>query len=478
MGVPVVVTEAMGVLGAAEVSSLELPEELRERARLVGVVRGWVDAELTALAARAEELAQGAGVGAGGEHTVRGGARLTGYEAGVVARRVGVVREFGLLGVALREGRVTGEHVDVVARVAPTLSPEVRSGLLACEEELVVAAERVSPESFARQVRALVGVLDPSAAASELEHLERQASMRWWRGRDGSLRLAGTFAPLDGAAARAALDQELAKVTAAEARRAVGERRGEERLRAEAVSNLINGGHGVRHPGRSTLVVHVGIEHLVGEETGGVAETSGGQRLPIGWVREMAMRAEIVPVVLDRDAQAVELSRTATSRLATFVQRVLLRSMYATCVMPGCEVPFDDCEIHHVEPFDGRNTTLSNLVPACGPDHRRVHRDGWHLGMRGHGDITVHLPDGNVLEPDPPATLHPPDTHATDPPPDTHATDPPSDTHATDPPPGTDPSGAGPPHGEPSSTGPPRGGPLSAGCDDRSPGARPCAAAA
>ena len=113
------------------------------------------------------------------------------------------------------------------------------------------------------------------------------------------------------------------------------------------------------------------------------------------------MRADIVPVLLDRDGQAIELSKTATSRLATFLQRVMLRAMYPTCMTPGCEVPFDDCHIHHLEPFNGHNTTLANLGPACRPDHRRIHHNDWTYTLGERRDLTVRLPDGTRYQPFP-----------------------------------------------------------------------------
>ena len=290
----------------------------------------------------------------------------------------------------------------VLARIVPHLSAGAWPEFAAAETDLVASARRLSPEAFARQVRTLVALVDPTEAGTELEHLDAQAELRMWRGRDGSIKFSGTFGPVDGPACQRAVEDETAKLAASEATLPTDDRRPVARLRVEALASLINGGHAARHPGRTTLVVHVGLERLLGEADGDqTCETSGGQPLPIDWVREMAMRADIVPVLLDRDGQAIELSRTATSRLATFLQRVMLRAMYPTCITPGCEVPFDDCDVHHIEPFNGRNTVLSNLVPACQPDHRRVHHDGWTITLHRHRDITVRQPDGTIHDPYP-----------------------------------------------------------------------------
>jgi hypothetical protein len=394
---------ALAVLGELDVASLASPGEIERHVRLVATVRSWTDAVLTALAARADELAASCdGGGPGGEHLVRSAARLSHHAAAAVARRTAVAGRFPLFAAALAAGSVTGEHLDALGRVLRGLEPAVSAAFVAAEDDLLGSARRLSPEAFGRAARELAEFLDPDHAANEFEHLEQQASMRMWRGRDGLHHFAGTFGPTTGAAAAKAVQHETDRLAAAEATRPETERPTGDQLRVEALTNLINGGHAQRHPGRSTLAVHVGLERFLGEPGGDqTCETSGGVQMPIDWVRTMAMRADIIPVVLDRAGQAVELARTATSRLATFLQRVMLRAMHTTCIVPGCEVPFDDCQIHHLEPANGRNTVLANLAPICPADHRRVHRDGWHLHLDEQRDVTIRLRDGTLLAREP-----------------------------------------------------------------------------
>jgi len=394
---------ALAVLGELDVPSLASPGEIEHHVRLVAAVRSWTDAMLTALSARADELSVASdGGGPGGEHLVRGAARLSHHAAAAVARRTAAAGQFPLFASALASGSVTAEHLDALGRVVRGLDPAVLASFVAAEADLLGCARRVSPEAFGRSARELAEFLDPDHAATELEHLERQASMRMWRGRDGLHHFAGTFGPTTGAAAAKAVQHETDRLSAAEGSRPAAERRSIDQLRADALTNLINGGHARRHPGRSTLGVHVGLERFLGERGGDqTCETSGGVQLPIDWVRTMAMRAEIVPVLLDERGQAVELSRTATSRLATFLQRVMLRSVHATCIVPGCEIPFDDCEIHHLEPFDGHNTVLANLAPVCSADHHHIHDHGWRLELDDRRNVTLRLRDGTVYTREP-----------------------------------------------------------------------------
>ena len=394
MTAPAHLLDTVAALANVDVAAFTGPDEIETFVRSVAAVRSWTDALLTRAAARAVELATLDGKGPGGEHAV--------HQAAAVARRSGIVDRFTRFATALNDGTISGEHLDVLARVVPHLTPTALPEFAAAEADLLTVARRLIPEAFARHVRALAALVDPTEARTELEHLEQQAQLRMWRGRNGLIKFAGTFGPTDGPAARTAIDHQTAELAAAENTRPAEERRPVERLQAEALVNLINGGHAARHPGRSTLVIHTGLERLLGEPGGDqTCETSSGQPLPVDWVRELAMRADIVPVLLDRDGQAIELSKTATSRLATFLQRVMLRAMYPTCMTPGCEVPFDDCHIHHLEPFNGHNTTLANLGPACRPDHRRIHHNDWTYTLGERRDLTVRLPDGTRYQPFP-----------------------------------------------------------------------------
>ncbi|MBD0857301.1 hypothetical protein CU042_13030 [Corynebacterium striatum] len=82
-----------------------------------------------------------------------------------------------------------------------------------------------------------------------------------------------------------------------------------------------------------------------------------------------------------------------TQRVANDKQRAILKARFHHCVWPGCKVPFDECQIHHIESWRGGGmTNLDNLVPLCayhnglnqddpaGPAHRgRIGRVGGRL---------------------------------------------------------------------------------------------------
>ena len=111
----------------------------------------------------------------------------------------------------------------------------------------------------------------------------------------------------------------------------------------------------------------------------------------------------IIPIVLGGDGEVLDMGRKR--RLATPEQRLALRAMYPTCIIPGCTVSFDRTEIHHVDEWTGRvgETNLNRLVPVCSHDHHRIHEGGWKLDLDTDSARTITLtrPDGTTEYHDP-----------------------------------------------------------------------------
>jgi hypothetical protein len=119
--------------------------------------------------------------------------------------------------------------------------------------------------------------------------------------------------------------------------------------------------------------------------------------LPVSTVRQLACEAELIPLVLDGDGRALDVGRG--SRLATEAQRQALRAMHTSCIHPDCDVPFDECRIHHVVPWEqGGRSELDNLAPLCESrkHHHLVHEGGWTLTMRPDRVATFTRPDGTT----------------------------------------------------------------------------------
>lgn len=85
-------------------------------------------------------------------------------------------------------------------------------------------------------------------------------------------------------------------------------------------------------------------------------------------------------------------------RLATRNQRMALKAQYPTCDIPGCETPFDWCDVHHLVPWEaGGPTDLANLRPRCRRHHHLVHEGGWREVLDDRGRTVLLPPDGRVV---------------------------------------------------------------------------------
>jgi hypothetical protein len=92
-----------------------------------------------------------------------------------------------------------------------------------------------------------------------------------------------------------------------------------------------------------------------------------------------------------------------TTRLANRAQRRVLRALYPTCALPGCEARFDLCKIHHVVWWEhGGMTDLENLLPLCSRHHHDVHEGGWQLKLAPDRRLTITHPDGTTQSTGPP----------------------------------------------------------------------------
>ena len=166
-------------------------------------------------------------------------------------------------------------------------------------------------------------------------------------------------------------------------------------LEVEALIAACNGGNGAQRV--PALIVLADIDTLrSGLHANSICETDDGTPLPVEVVRRLACDAEIIPVILNSKGEALAVGRS--QRLATPAQRAALAAMHRTCMQPTCTVPFEDCQIHHIIPWEqGGATDLSNMGPLCTADHALVHQGGWTLTMTPDRIATWTRPDGTIF---------------------------------------------------------------------------------
>jgi hypothetical protein len=94
----------------------------------------------------------------------------------------------------------------------------------------------------------------------------------------------------------------------------------------------------------------------------------------------LACNPVIRTVLLTPNGAVLDLGRT--QRLASARQRTALLARDGGCIIPGCTVPGDGCEAHHVVPWDaGGPTDVDNLVLLCDRHHSETHQRTWEVHM-------------------------------------------------------------------------------------------------
>jgi hypothetical protein len=95
----------------------------------------------------------------------------------------------------------------------------------------------------------------------------------------------------------------------------------------------------------------------------------------------LACTATIRTALLAPNGALLDLGRT--QRLASAAQKTALLARDGGCIIPGCLVPGDACDAHHITWWTrGGPTDLENLALLCGRHHTEVHLEEWEIRMR------------------------------------------------------------------------------------------------
>ena len=364
-------------------------------------LRGYLDAYEAKVLVRVDELAE-VGASFGSEATSTRCSGVSSKEAGTRKDRAKTLDELPAFGDALAEGEVTAEHVDKLADVARALTDEVRSSLFERVDHLLGHAASHDPTRFGRHVRDLARNLERQAGIDRDRQQRAATFLSWKVAADGMYDVHARLHPLAGNRLVRALDAEVA------ARIAAGEAAGERefvertinrgRVAAEALVDLVSGGHQMTRPIVADVSVLVDADTLVTGEHHDhtVCETTHGAALPIESVRALLCGGLITPVILGVDGTVLDAGRTI--RTPNREQRRALRAMYRTCAAHGCDVGFDRCEVHHIIPWEQRGPTdLDNLLPVCSRHHHLIHAHGWRLHLAPDRTLTVTDRHGEIV---------------------------------------------------------------------------------
>ncbi|MGA1346028.1 MAG: HNH endonuclease [Ilumatobacteraceae bacterium] len=306
--------------------------------------------------------------------------------------RADVLARIPALRELLEAGRISVEHVDQVANCGRNVHPDLAAAFWACAPEITALSSCSQPGALRRRLDAIVTRL---AVAAGVDRAERRRQMT---------RLGHRLDPATGMGRIwGELDPDLYERFTAILERSVRGRTDAaapsiDWIRAHALVDLMTAGAAAGSGASPVPAVSVLIDLdtlVTGLHDAGICEYADGMALDVATARQMACEANIIPIVLGGGRRLLDVGHSR--RLATVAQRQALAAVHASCAIEGCTVPFDRCEIHHLDPWEnGGRTDLANLIPLCSHDHHEVHRRESVLTMTDARTLIVTESDGSV----------------------------------------------------------------------------------
>jgi hypothetical protein len=297
-----------------------------------------------------------------------------------------------------RVGRISADHVSIAVSETNPLSDEVAQEV---DRRLSERAADVELPRWRTVVRRCVRQVDPATAEQRRERAVQQRSVRFEALDDGTAALWAILPSLDAARLAAALD------AAARSRRAAGDERTLDQLRADLLSGAVIAGAGARS--NVEVQVMVPASTLLGmsdEPAFGVAPLMGRFELTAEQARMLARDATWRAILVDPFDGSVRGVSSRTYRPGAVLSRqVMVRDQQ--CRYPGCTRAAVGCDLDHTVPYDdGGPTSVDNLAALCRRHHRLKHHgdavDPPVLQQGNNGRLHWRLPTGHEYDTQPP----------------------------------------------------------------------------
>ncbi len=321
----------------------------------------------------------------------------------------GAARAFVRVGAALalpkwRELRALLATQQVtVAKAAQRVEFEERSAPVADADELRAAvadameqASTLRPEELSTLIRQHAEQTRPAKDDHAIDEGRRQARGLWF-GQPNAAGMVTMRAALDPEAAaviKSAVDPLSAPCPTKDAggRLIEADPRSPARRRADALVEVVARGvsapDGIATTDKAKVVVLLDHETLVGQVRG-TGWTLSGDVLSAEVVRRLACDASILPVVLGAQSEPLDVGRER--RLVTKGLRVALIARDRGCSFPGCTIPPQWTDAHHVVHWArGGRTSLKTTALLCRRHHTHVHRHDLTAEVTSSG-VTWHV---------------------------------------------------------------------------------------
>jgi len=311
------------------------------------------------------------------------------FSPAAAADRVAVSRELADLPLATEafaDGDISYPHAAMIARTAEKLGEKMEAN---AETILVTAAKDLDLGQLRVVTMKLQHLVDPDSVLDESNESHERRFLSLSQTLDGVFYLNGRLDSEGGATLQTALNA-LGGPPTAEDRRTPKQRRAD--LLVELARRQLDGGNLPEVGGqRPHLAVTVSIATLANQPGSPAAELEWAQPIPAETARRLACDAAITPVFVGSESDQPQAGQT--SRSISGSQRRALVVRDKGCRFPGCDRPPDWTDAHHLQHWaDGGKHVMDNLVLLCRRHHRKVHEEGWRLGITADGEIAAVPP--------------------------------------------------------------------------------------
>ncbi len=312
-----------------------------------------------------------------------------------------------LVGEFWAAGVITSEHVHALVRAQDHLAVDEMAAVV---EQLSPLWGQLSPQAVAAFVGRVIRVLHPPEDPVPDESAAHESRSLSFALTSDSVILSGSLPRVEGEVVMAAID------AFAERLRTEADHVPAAARRADGLVALVNAAHAAgRLPSRGGLPVTltVTVDQAGADE---VWTTSRGHSLTEAERRFTSCDALVTPVVVGAvgrsspvppgssrssdpasagsPASGIRIAALATAllgtrqplavgrteRTASAAQRRALAARDRGCIIPGCGIPAEACQTHHVVDWaTGGDTDVPNLVLLCWAHHRQVDLRMWSI---------------------------------------------------------------------------------------------------
>jgi hypothetical protein len=322
-------------------------------------------------------------------------------EASGVVHRARSIGEHPALGRAGVDGTVSAAQSRSITRVLDSLTGLDAAQKERAEELMIGWAGQLDARQLENSAGRVLAEVAPTDADDLLEaRLQREAeaaqrnrALSFFR-EGGSVRFEGSLPRVEGEQLIALVNgaAEAIRRTAAEARDPLAETSTVLQRRADALMAVIRAAATAGPiPGAGAAKVIVKLDYdKLRDQAAGAALVGVDQPISAGELRRLCCDAELVPAVLGGASAVLDLGHSV--RLVSPEQRTALIVRDGGCAFPGCDLPPELSEAHHIIPwYLGGPTCLANLVLLCKSHHglcepaRHATRDQWRVRIAPDG---------------------------------------------------------------------------------------------